>query len=705
VNKSICFAVLCLSVALADSARADDSWVGQTVLLKLPADPVGRPAPKSGERVRLGKLDEIGFKVEAEDGDWLRVRQDGAARWVTKAEVVRLDEAVDRFTEQIRVKPTGAAYCRRGRAWLLRGDPDKAAADFTEAIDLDAKDAVAHYYRAIARQDKKQYDKAIENFNEAARLSGEAEASIVHARLSELLWRLGRQDDAEKVLKEAIRAAGPEHPEWRMRLGEWYLRTGKGEPAEKIFNELAPLFKVTDKSLTALATAGVPESVVAKLKSMKDTGYGTRGTFLADLGESLEKDDLDRFRDKIAQGSVFPDGYGPAHLHVAYRLLRTPQPKAEQLQDAQLHLRLAIRFNQEPEAAQARFVLARLLRALNQPEEAERILVEAVRVGGDLHPEWRVELADWHRQEGKREQARAEYEATILALENAVKDNVHDNERRLRLIQSLRMLGLVRCSLGDYQKGKEALDRAIELCNTGRLLTQDQAIANRYKVEVGQLLLAQYDSTANDPATPPAERFGKLELALSLFPNQPEVLKRLAASMKLTGPEADAARKKIQDMIDHGTRSAVVYMIWGNYQWEKGNIAESKHYWEKAMAMDDWPAEVANNLAWVTAFHDKPPDLKRALALVDAALQKEPNRPEFRGTRGHILAKMDRFREALAELEAAKAAYAKDPRQARPLYERLAEVCSKLGMEADAKHYKELADKAASESAKPAPKP
>ena len=61
---------------------------------------------------------------------------------------------------------------------------------------------------------------------------------------------------------------------------------------------------------------------------------------------------------------------------------------------------------------------------------------------------------------------------------------------------------------------------------------------------------------------------------------------------------------------------------------------------------------VANNLAWVLAF-SPPVDLPRALELANAAVNKVPNEPRFRGTRGQILARMEKWKEALPDLEEA----------------------------------------------------
>jgi len=84
-----------------------------------------------------------------------------------------------------------------------KGEPDKALADFEEAIRLDPKDAYAYSSRGNSRTMKRQFDKAIADFDEAIRL-GLKIAFVYHMR--GYSWQQkGDQAKAIADLDEAIR--------------------------------------------------------------------------------------------------------------------------------------------------------------------------------------------------------------------------------------------------------------------------------------------------------------------------------------------------------------------------------------------------------------------------------------------------------------------------------------------------------------------
>jgi Flp pilus assembly protein TadD len=82
----------------------------------------------------------------------------------------------------------------------------------------------------------------------------------------------------------------------------------------------------------------------------------------------------------------------------------------------------------------------------------------------------------------------------------------------------------------------------------------------------------------------------------------------------------------------------------------RGQAEEARRHCEQAYKLAPHLAGSANNLAWMLA-HADPPDLPQALTLVNGALERVPGNASFLDTRGHVLAKMGRWQEALADLE------------------------------------------------------
>src|SRR5438445_652901 len=106
----------------------------------------------------------------------------------------------------------------------------------------------------------------------------------------------------------------------------------------------------------------------------------------------------------------------------------------------------------------------------------------------------------------------------------------------------------------------------------------------------------------------------------------------------------------------------------GSTRQKPWHISKTERRPTQAIRLPYWPARthleqafrlapqeglVANNLAWLLA-QPPSPDLPRALALIDSVLARWPDQPNYLETRGQILVKLQRWNEALADLEMAQ---------------------------------------------------
>jgi tetratricopeptide (TPR) repeat protein len=179
--------------------------------------------------------------VEDEEGDYIKVRENGIPGWFPKSQAVLADKAVDHFTEVIKDNPDLAEnYNRRAEAYYLKKDYDRAIADYDKAISLTpGNHAIYCNNRSRSYIGKKDYDRAIKDSTESL----ETLANYPYCYGVRGMAYAAKKDYASAVkdYDDAIRL-NPNYPHVRRRLA-WLratcpdekFRNGKGavEHAEK----------------------------------------------------------------------------------------------------------------------------------------------------------------------------------------------------------------------------------------------------------------------------------------------------------------------------------------------------------------------------------------------------------------------------------------------------------------------------------------
>ena len=104
------------------------------------------------------------------------------------------DKAIADFDEAIRLEPTDvAAFIERGATRGSRREFDKAIADFSAAIRLAPNQAAAYTDRGVALAHEKAYDKAIADFSASDPAQSRRSPALLQSRA-----RLGQQEGARQ---------------------------------------------------------------------------------------------------------------------------------------------------------------------------------------------------------------------------------------------------------------------------------------------------------------------------------------------------------------------------------------------------------------------------------------------------------------------------------------------------------------------------
>jgi tetratricopeptide (TPR) repeat protein len=357
-------------------------------------------------------------------------------------------------------------------------------------------------------------------------------------------------------------------------------------------------------------------------------------------------------------------GFAEAHLWWARRLLLGPNASPQTRKSAEVHLLRALEGELE-DREQVHGLLGELYLNARQLDEAELHLQKGVKV----KPQLRLRLAQLYALRGKPNRARSEAELAVSTFRAWAKADLYEQQARLNWADATLFL--------------EDFAGAVAILQEGLSVTGDPV----YRPALARVYVAWSDALARASKPDPGEQLARLEQALKYDPGQMDVLMRLWAFTKFQGAEADKSRAILRTQLAAGKGTGVAHLALGMDAWDQGKTVEALVHLEQAYQLAPQMGVVANNLAWVLA-SAQPPDLDRALTLMNSVLERWPNEPLFRDTRGAVLAKMGRWKEALTDLQAALPGYPKNPE----LHRRLAEAYEQLGAPEMAAEHRRLAE-------------
>jgi tetratricopeptide (TPR) repeat protein len=254
---------------------AAETWEGTSVLpTKRPKD-IPFMDKVDGKDVSYRYSGQWPLKVRAEKNGQIRIHDGYHEGWVAKSDFVPVKDAPAYFDKRVQAVPTDAwAWNMRGNGWSEKKEYDKAIQDLDEAIRLDPSEPIYFNNRGFAYLNKKDHDKAITNLDEAIRL--DPKYALAYSNRGAAWNGKKESDKAIRDCDEAIRLR-PDFTWPRRHRGEALMLKKDYDAALKDFDEAIerdPKFAVAHYDKAAcLAVKNRPDAALESLQRALELGF------------------------------------------------------------------------------------------------------------------------------------------------------------------------------------------------------------------------------------------------------------------------------------------------------------------------------------------------------------------------------------------------------------------------------------------------
>ncbi|TVS17281.1 MAG: hypothetical protein EA424_12920 [Planctomycetaceae bacterium] len=410
---------------------------------------------------------------------------------------------------------------------------------------------------------------------------------------------------------------------------------------------------------------------VRKLVLMDEPGPQTQYA-LARLAES--EGDTSRANRLMNDLAPYPSvGYPAAHFWMGKHLQQADS--GENAGDTMWRDQAIHHFEQSLRTAEfrdrAQEKLAELYLETNDTAQAVRYLEESA----PRRPEFYLLLAEVYSQRQDNVRLLRALRHARQYFQSRVDRDPADAEARVSLAQVHRLDGNLAEAETLLQEGLVAAD-APPLRN---------ALAELYLVKAGQQGISDSRHLA--------QSLDLLTKALEVAPDHPKVVDRLAMFLRYSGASSDQMRDRLRDLLATGQSPATMHLLVGSSLVADGRWNDARRHLVQAYRLNSRLPSLLNQLAWALASGEDT-ELDRALRLAEIAVRISGGEPEMRATRGRILAGLERWQEALTDLEAVLLIGVEQAE----LHATLAQVYLALGDHEMAKRHEALAARRARQS-------
>jgi tetratricopeptide (TPR) repeat protein len=175
---------------------------------------------------------------------------------------------------------------------------------------------------------------------------------------------------------------------------------------------------------------------------------------------------------------------------------------------------------------------------------------------------------------------------------------------------------------------------------------------NPYPALLAQTNVIIYDALTYKGDAPIEQRLAHLRQALAYVTDYRPALGRMAQLVMQPGEAGQDVETMLNRMIAEGKMPATGHFALGTKAWNDEETDKALWHLERAYELEPNLGHIGNNLAWMLA-DQNPPDLDRALKIIDSVLESFPNIATFHDTKGYILMKRGEWEQSLTELEIA----------------------------------------------------
>jgi predicted Zn-dependent protease len=327
-------------------------------------------------------------------------------------------------------------------------------------------------------------------------------------------------------------------------------------------------------------------------------------------------------------------GFLPAHLWIA-TYLSDHTPKGQDRSQIITHLRQALSL--QPDRVDVAIWLADEYRIADRPAMALDLLDKYERAARD--PSVRIHIADLYSRCGRNRLAFQ----IAQDVETSIRSQQADATRSGTQLRNVDFMAWAYAA-----QMRNDLRESLRIAELGRQdFPDDQRLA-----DYTEMLRLMVSGLSNNSGA----RFPDLARIKELLKNQNlrDQLASYLAMLLNSSFNRDPIRQLLEEDIESNPVPVPdrVLQELAKSALNVGDATRARRHYEAMVRSNPNNAAAMNDLAWLLAHH-KPVDLARAMTLVDKAIELDPGNVHYHDTRGHILAKLDRWEEAVVELERA----------------------------------------------------